>query len=111
VPVVREQYGITDKESTDLQLTKNGKFIVVAGKENLIRIYDYFMRGKVIASQQAFSGHLQYASKLVIQEDMRFMYSIGPGNGIYKWVFFGDKEMPLDMLAQFEKLPDEIAKE
>ena len=50
VPVVREQYGITDKESTDLQLTKNGKFIFVAGKENIIRIYDYFMRGKVIAA-------------------------------------------------------------
>ena len=51
VPVVREQYGITDKESTDLQLTTNGKFIAVAGKENFIRIYDYFLRGKLVAAQ------------------------------------------------------------
>lgn len=42
---------------------------------------------------------------------MRFMYSIGPGNGIYKWAFYGDKEMPVDMYSHFEKLPDEIARE
>ena len=65
VPVVREQYGITDKESTDLQLSPNGKFIAVTGKENMVRIYDYFLRGKVIASQQAFSGHLNYAAKII----------------------------------------------
>ena len=98
MPLVREQYGITDKESTDIQVTSNGKFLAVAGKENMIRIYDYFLRGKLIAAQQAFSGHLQHASKLLIQDDMRYMYSIGPGNGIYKWAFFGDKEMPEDIL-------------
>ena len=51
VPVVREQYGITDKESTDMLITSNGKFIAVAGKENMIRVYDYYLRGKVIAAQ------------------------------------------------------------
>jgi hypothetical protein len=50
VPVVREQYGITDKESTDMRVTPNGKFIIVAGKENMIRVYDYFLRGKAIAA-------------------------------------------------------------
>ena len=39
------------------------------------------------------------------------MYSVGPGNGIYKWAFYGDKEMPEDILQSFEKLPDEIAVE
>ena len=37
------------------------------------------------------------------------MYSIGPGNGIYKWAFFGDKDMPDDMTEHFEKMPEEIA--
>ena len=50
VPLVREQYGITDKESTDVQVTSNGKFLIVSGKENMIRIYDYFLRGKLIAA-------------------------------------------------------------
>ena len=39
---------------------------------------------------------------------MRYMYSIGPGNGIYKWAFFGDKEQPDDMMEHFEKMPEEI---
>ena len=77
----------------------------------MIRIYDYFLRGKVIASQQAFSGHLNYANKIIFQKDMRFMYSIGPGNGIYKWAFYGDKELPEDVLQSYEKLPEEIARE
>ena len=50
IPVVREQYGITDLEATDLRITPNGKFIIVAGKENMIRVYDYFLRGKMIAA-------------------------------------------------------------
>jgi len=25
---------------------------------------------------------------------MRFLYSVGPNNGIFKWAFFGDKSMP-----------------
>ena len=42
---------------------------------------------------------------------MRYMYSIGPGNGIYKWAFYGDREMPVDILSQFEMLPEEIKRE
>ena len=47
---MREQFGITDKEATDMHVTPNGKFIAVAGKENMLRIYDYFLRGKIIAA-------------------------------------------------------------
>ena len=63
---VRDQYGITDKECTDFTIAPNGKFIFVAGKENLIRVYDYFLRGQVIAAQQAFDGHLEHATKIVL---------------------------------------------
>ena len=111
VPAVREQYGITDKEATDMHVTSNGKFIAVSGRENMLRIYDYFLRGKIIAAQQAFSGHLHYPSKFVIQDDMRCMFSVGPGNGIYKWAFYGDRDMPDDMLEHYEKLPADIARE
>ena len=40
---------------------------------------------------------------------MRYAYTVGPGNGIYKWAFYGDKEMPIDILEAYEKLPDDIA--
>ena len=42
---------------------------------------------------------------------MRFMYSVGPGNGIYKWAFYGDKDMPVDIGSQYEMLPDDIKRE
>ena len=50
VEMVREQYGISDKEATDFQISPNGKFIYVSGKDNQIRVYDYFLRGKLLAA-------------------------------------------------------------
>ena len=32
---------------------------------------------------------------------MKFMYSVGPRNGIFKWAFWGDKEMPEEMLNEY----------
>jgi len=61
---VRDQFGMTDKECTDFWIAPNGKFLFVAGKEGVINVYDYFMRGKVIPAVQAFIGHAQYASCL-----------------------------------------------
>jgi hypothetical protein len=83
----------------------------VSGKENLIRIYDYFLRGKLIAAMQSFTGHAQYASRLLIQNDMRAVFSLGPSNGIYKWAFYGDKEIPDDLSMQFEKSKREQVQE
>ena len=48
---VREHFGITDQECTDFTIAPNGKFIMAAGKEGLVRIYDYFLRGKITAAQ------------------------------------------------------------
>jgi hypothetical protein len=28
---------------------------------------------------------------------MRYIFSTGKGNGIYRWAFFGDKNMPEDI--------------
>lgn len=42
---------------------------------------------------------------------MRYLYSVGPNNGIYRWSFFGDKEIPLDLTILFEKTVQEIKRE
>ena len=65
----------------------------------------------MIASQQAFDGHLEYAAKIFMQQDMRSLYTIGPGNGIYKWAFFGDKDTPVDIHEQYEKTKVELERE
>ena len=40
---------------------------------------------------------------------MRFLYSVGPNNGIFKWAFFGDKSLPEDpnLNEFYEKTPKE----
>lgn len=56
-------------------------------------------------------GHLKHAKSLCLQRDSRFLYSVGPGNGIYRWAFFGDREMPDDITTLFEKTKAELDKE
>jgi hypothetical protein len=41
---------------------------------------------------------------------MRYMYTIGDGNGIFKWSFFGDKEVPSDISKCYEELEVKVPK-
>jgi hypothetical protein len=61
------------------------------------------MRGKLIAAQQAFTGHFKFASRICLQDDSRYIYTVGQGNGIFRWSFYGDKEVPADLTVLFEK--------
>ena len=38
---------------------------------------------------------------------MRYLLSVGEGNGLYRWAFFGDKKQPDDLLSLFEKTENE----
>jgi hypothetical protein len=42
---------------------------------------------------------------------MKYVYSIGPGNGIYRWRFHGDREMSEDISLFFEESKKEEVKE
>jgi WD40 repeat protein len=44
----REQYGVTDLEPTDCVISPNNKFIICAGVDGHIKVYDYLMRGSLI---------------------------------------------------------------
>lgn len=41
---------------------------------------------------------------------MRFAFSVGQWNGIFKWHFYGDKTEPEDISEYFEELESEKAK-
>jgi WD40 repeat protein len=101
---VKESFGVTDIECVDFEISPNNKFIVCCGKEGIIKVFDYFMRGEVIASCQAFLGHFKYPIRAIFQDDMKFIYSIGEGNGIFRWNFHGDKEMPEDLFKHYEEI-------
>lgn len=71
------------------------------------------MRGEVLAAQQAFTGHLICADKICFyqENDMRYLLSVGEGNGLYRWTFYGDKKQPDDLLNLYEKTAQEIQRE
>lgn len=104
---IKDSYGITDMECVDFQISKNNRFIICAGKEGTIKVYDYFMRGEVIASSQAFLGHFRHPSRIAISKDLRNVYSVGELNGIYKWCFYGDPSTVEDLSVFCEELESE----
>ena len=101
---IKEIYGVTDQECLDFSISPNNKFIACCGKEGVVRVYDYFMRGAAVPSCQAFIGHFTYPKKVYWTDDMRFIFSIGDANGIFRWSFFGDKEMPSDITRHYEDI-------
>lgn len=100
----KEIYGVTDLECMDFAISPNCKFIACCGKEGVVRVYDYFMRGSVVPSYQGFIGHFKCPKRIYWQDDMRFIYTLGDGNGIFRWTFFGDKEHPSDWSTHYEEL-------
>lgn len=101
---VKDAYDVTDMECVDFQISANNKFIICAGKEGVIKVYDYFMRGAPLASTQAFLGHFKHPQHVVLQKDLRNAYSVGEFNGVYKWTFYGDQSSPEDITAYCEEL-------
>jgi WD40 repeat protein len=104
---IKDSYGVTDLECVDFNISENNRFILCVGREGTVKIFDYFMRGDVIPSSQAFMGHFKYATKVILSKDMRFIFSVGELNGIFKWQFYGDKSMPEDITEYFEELESE----
>ena len=100
----KEIYGITDLECLDFEISPNCKYIATCGKEGVVKVYDYFMRGAASPSCQGFIGHFKHPKRVYWLDDMRFLYTLGDSNGIFRWSFFGDKEVPSDISMHFEEL-------
>ena len=47
---IKDCYGVTDMECLDFVISKNNRFIICTGKEGVIKVFDYFMRGEIIPS-------------------------------------------------------------
>jgi len=86
---IKDAYGVNDLECLDFEISANNQFILTVGKDGIVKIYDYFMRGEVVPSCQGFLGHFQQSIRGVFQDDMRHVFTIGDGNGIFKWRFQG----------------------
>ena len=103
---IKDSYGVTDMECLDFQISTNNRFIICAGREGVIKVFDYFMRGEVLPSSQAFLGHFKCPKRVIIQKDLRNVYSVGEFNGIYKWAFYGDMTTPQDITDHCEEIEE-----
>ena len=101
---MKDTYGITDLETYDFEVSPNNQYIAVAGKDGVVKVFDYFMRGEVLPASQAFLGHLRSSNKILFSSDTSSIFSLGEGNGIFKWRFYGDRSMPENITKCFEKL-------
>jgi hypothetical protein len=75
---VREESKLSEKDCIDFLVTPNNKYVIVSGKDGLIRVFDYFMRGcnvlpnsqyvqgSIIAQNQSFGGHALYGGRLIM---------------------------------------------
>jgi len=100
----KDIYGVTDLECVDFAISPNCKYIAVCGREGVVKIFDYFMRGSALPSCQAFQGHFRHPRRLFWSTDMRFLFTVGDCNGIFRWSFFGYRNMPLYMTKHYEEL-------
>ena len=46
----KDIYGVTDLECQDFEISPNNKFIACCGREGVVKVYDYFMRGSAVPS-------------------------------------------------------------
>lgn len=100
----KEIYGVTDLECLDFAISPNNKFIACCGREGIVKVYDYFMRGAASPSCQGFIGHFKHPKRVIWQDDLRYVFTLGDGNGIFRWTFFGEKDFPSDLSQCFEEL-------
>jgi WD40 repeat protein len=108
---IKDCYDVTEMECVDFEISGNNKYIICCGKEGVVKVFDYLMRGEQEPVYQAYQGHFKHPSRAVISKDLRFVFSIGEWNGVYKWNFYGDKqgiETPFDI---FEKIEQDLKAE
>lgn len=45
---IKDSYGVTDNECMNFQISANNRYILCTGKEGVVKVYDYLMRGKIV---------------------------------------------------------------
>jgi len=63
---VMEVPGLNDMECTTFTISENNAFIISSGKDCIIKVFDYAMRGNLFPAFQAFLGHQAPPSKVLL---------------------------------------------
>jgi len=100
--------GIYIKEFTNIHInqinqffiSKNYKYLISAGDEGMIKIWDTKMIFKPIQSYQQFIGHASGVKAIILMENKSLLISTGENSGIYFWNYLGDITFPENELIE-----------
>ena len=91
VSMEREYWTLHNGMITDFQISKNAAFIFTVGEDNLLKVWDYFMRGNLMPSFQAFTVGGRLREIVLSNDDYNLVFSYGlDNNGIFCWQFYSD---------------------
>lgn len=84
---IMEIPGIHDLECTDFCISGNCAFIITSGKDGILKVFDYAMRGEMFPAFQAYLGHQGYPCKILLSpHENSLLASISKENNfIYIW--------------------------
>ena len=87
----REYWTLHNGLITDFQISQNAGYIFTVGEDNLLKVWDYFMRGKLTPAFQAFTTGSKIKDVLLTNDSFNFIFSYGiDNNGIFCWQFYSD---------------------
>lgn len=91
VTMEREYWTMHNGLITDFQISKNANYIFTVGEDNLLKVWDYFMRGKLLPAFQAFTVGGRIREVTLSNDNFNLIFSYGlDNNGIFCWQFYSD---------------------
>lgn len=91
ITMEREYWTLHNGLITDFQISKNAAYIFTVGEDNLLKVWDYFMRGKLMPTFQAFTTGGKIRDVVLSNDNFNFIFSYGvENNGIFCWQFYSD---------------------
>lgn len=125
--LIKELSGLhSDSTIESFDISPNSKYLITAGTDRMLKIWDYSMRPNNIHGQ-AFIGHAASIHNVIFSPDNHYIFTSSEGNeGMFVWKFNGDttplaietvvcRQAPVkiideesleDLLQTVQKLPD-----
>ena len=91
VSVEREYWSLHNGQITDFKISKNCRYIFTVGEDNLLKCWDYFMRGKLTPAFQAFTLGTKFKDVVLSNDETNLVFTYGIENhGIFCFEFRSD---------------------
>jgi WD40 repeat protein len=94
--LIRETTAVHRGDVNTLDLSPSGAYLMTAGNDRMIRVWDAELRGPSPPPFQSFVGHASSIMQLAfskLKDGVVNVVSVGEGNGVFVWRFYGVEEL------------------